>query len=70
MSDEQFKEVCSSHLPVTSVREATLSSLSFPNLISCPALTGFLTSTPTSLFAILQVVTRSNPARTEKEAHY
>ena len=71
MSVEQLEDVYNLHFLFTSVRVAAVASLSFSNLTSCSALTGFLTTTipyssnaSVSLFGILQVVTRSNSART------
>ena len=71
MSVEQLKDVCNLHFFVTSVRVAALFYLNFSNLTSRSALTGLLaTAIPYSsngsvgLFGILQVVTRSNSART------
>ena len=63
MSVEQLKDVYNLHFLVTSVRAA--------NLTSCSALPGLLTTTipyssiaSVSLFGTVQVVTRSNSART------
>ena len=71
MSVEQLKGVYNLHFFVTTVRVAALSSLNFSNLTSYSALTWLLTTAipyssnaSVSQFGILQVVTRSNSART------